>query len=87
MYKVEIYTKHFCPYCIRAKQLLDDKGVSYEEFEVSIDRSLQTEMQTRSSRRTVPQIFIDGLHIGGSNDLFALERSGELDSLLQSRAA
>jgi len=87
MHKVEIYTKHLCPYCIRAKQTLNDKGVSYTEYEVSIDRSLQAEMQARASRNTVPQIFIDGLHIGGNSELMALQQSGELDTLLDNIAA
>jgi len=87
MKKIEMYTKSHCPYCIRAKQQLDSKGINYVEYEVSFDRALQAEMQQRSNRRTVPQIFIDGEHIGGSDELMALERSGELDLLLAGKAA
>ncbi len=82
-----IYTKFHCPYCARAKALLDRKGVAYHEIEVAHDSALQAEMQERSHRRTVPQIFFGDLHIGGSHDLLELERSGELDRLLDARAA
>lgn len=82
MTRVEIYTKNYCPYCARAKTLLDRKNVGYAEIDVTVDRSLQVEMQKRSQRRTVPQIFIDGVHVGGSDDLIEAERSGELDRLL-----
>ena len=87
MNEVTIYTKFYCPYCTRAKALLDRKGIAYHEIEVAHDPALQAEMQERSQRRTVPQIFIGDLHIGGSDDLFELERSGELDRLLDERAA
>jgi glutaredoxin 3 len=80
---VEIYTKMFCPYCARAKKLLSDKGVEFDEFEVSGGGEKKREMLDRSNgRTTVPQIFIDGRHIGGSDDLAALEREGKLDPLL-----
>jgi glutaredoxin 3 len=83
MAQVEIYTKGFCPYCARAKRLLDEKGASYEEFEISMDAPKRAEMiQRASGRTTVPQIFIDGQHIGGSDDLAALDRQGKLDQLL-----
>ena len=82
--KIEIYTTLFCPFCIRAKQLLDSKGVMYYETDVTARRSLRKAMTERAGGRTsVPQIFIDGQHIGGCNDLLALERSGQLDRLLQ----
>jgi glutaredoxin 3 len=87
MTEVTIYTKYYCPYCARAKALLDRKGIAYHEIEVAHDPALQVEMQERSQRRTVPQIFIGDRHIGGSDDLLALERSGELDRLLEERAA
>ena len=87
MNEVTIYTKFYCPYCTRAKALLDRKGVAYHEIEVAHDPALQAEMQERSQRRTVPQIFFGDLHIGGSDDLLALERSGELDRLLDERKA
>ena len=81
--KVEIYTKTFCSYCFRAKRLLDSKGIEYREHEVSFGGPERQEMIQRSGgRTTVPQIFIDGRHIGGCNDLMELERSGKLDELL-----
>jgi glutaredoxin 3 len=83
MVRVEIYTKFLCPYCARAKKLLEDKGVEYEEHEIGMDSEKRAEMiQRANGRTTVPQVFIDGRHIGGSDDLAALERSGSLDSLL-----
>ena len=83
MSRVEIYSKGYCPYCRRAKALLDRRGVDYEEIEVTADLAGLQEMIRRSEgRRTVPQIFIDGRGIGGCDDLQALERSGELDELL-----
>ena len=83
MAQVEIYTKAFCPYCARAKRLLDGKGVEYQEFEISTDRAKRDEMIGRAGgRSTVPQVFIDGRHVGGSDDLAALEREGRLDPLL-----
>ena len=87
MTEVTIYTKFYCPYCARAKALLDRKGIAYHEIEVAHDPALQAEMQERSQRRTVPQIFIGDLHIGGSDELSELERRGELDRLLDARAA
>ena len=82
--RIEIYTTLFCPFCIRAKQLLDSKGVMYYETDVTARLSLRKAMTERAGGRTsVPQIFIDGQHIGGCNDLLALERSGQLDRLLQ----
>jgi glutaredoxin 3 len=86
MPRIEIYTKNYCPHCTRAKALLDRKNVGYEEIEVTFDPSLQVQMQKRSQRRTVPQIFIDGVHVGGSDDLIEAERSGELDRLLTRQA-
>ena len=83
MAKIEIYTKAFCPYCTRAKQLLDSKGVAYEEFDITMGGPKRQEMiQRANGRTTVPQIFIDGEHIGGSDDLAALDRRGGLDELL-----
>ena len=84
MARVEIYTKFFCPYCARAKKLLDEKGAKYEEHEISGGGAEREEMiQRAGGRTTVPQIFIGGRHIGGSDDLAALEREGKLDALLQ----
>ena len=83
MARVEIYTKFMCPYCARAKALLDAKGVDYEETEINSVAGKREEMIQRSNgRTTVPQIFIDGRHVGGSDDLAELDRSGRLDPLL-----
>lgn len=83
MAHVEIYTKAFCPYCFRAKRLLDGKGVSYDEYDITMGGAKRAEMAERApGRTTVPQIFIDGRHIGGSDDLAALDKKGELDPLL-----
>jgi glutaredoxin 3 len=80
---VEIYTTPFCPYCHAAKRLLDRKGVSYREIDVSRDPDLRQAMIQRAhGRRTVPQIFIGSTHVGGSDDLHALEHAGKLDPLL-----
>ena len=83
MARVEIYTKVFCGYCSRAKRLLDDKGVAYEEYDITLGGPKRAEMLQRAhGRSTVPQIFIDDRHVGGSDDLHELERSGRLDPLL-----
>jgi glutaredoxin 3 len=84
MPRVEIYTKVGCPYCTRAKRLLDDKGARYEEYDLYQLPAKRDEMIERANGRfTVPQIFIDGRHIGGSDDLHELDRRGGLDPLLQ----
>ena len=84
MATIEIYTKAFCGYCARAKSLLDSKGAAYRETDVTIDRAGFDAMVVRANgRRTVPQIFIGGKHVGGSDDLAALEARGELDALLK----
>ena len=84
MARVEIYTKFGCPYCARAKHLLEEKGVDFEETDINAVAGKRDEMLERSNgRHTVPQIFIDGRHIGGSDDLAALDRAGGLDALLQ----
>lgn len=83
MPKVEIYTKFFCPYCTRAKALLKAKGVDFEEHDISMGGAPRAEMLARApGRTTVPQIFIGGTHVGGSDDLAAADRSGQLDALL-----
>ena len=83
MAKVEIYTKMFCPYCVRAKHLLADKGVAFEEYDITMGGPKRAEMLSRANgRSTVPQVFIDDAHVGGSDDLAALERAGRLDALL-----
>jgi glutaredoxin 3 len=81
--KVELYTTMFCPYCSRARSLLQKKGVSFDDIDVMMDDDRRAEMIERAGgRRTVPQIFIDGRHIGGSDELAALDRDGKLDPLL-----
>ncbi len=85
MPKVEIYTKSWCPFRTRAKAHLDFKGVLYEEIDVTTDSIREKEMVNRSARTSVPQIFIDGQHVGGSDDLLAAEASGSLDQLLYKR--
>lgn len=83
MANVEIYTSPFCGYCVRAKRLLEQKGVPYREIDVLSARGAKAEMIERANgRRTVPQIFIDGESVGGSDELHALERAGKLDTLL-----
>jgi glutaredoxin 3 len=83
MAQIEIYTTFMCPYCARAKALLDKKGQSYNEIDVSYDAAKRDEMtQKAGGRRTVPQIWINGTHVGGSDDLYALEREGKLDAML-----
>lgn len=83
MARVEIYVKTFCPYCVRAVRLLDSKGVNYDVHSVDFGGPLKMEMVQRANgRTTVPQIFIDGRHVGGCDDLHALDREGKLDPLL-----
>jgi glutaredoxin 3 len=83
MARIEIYTKMLCPYCARAKALLTAKGAVYEEIDISMGGPKRQDMLRRSNgRSTVPQIFIDDRHIGGSDDLAALDRAGNLDPLL-----
>ena len=84
MPRVEMYSKMFCPYCARAKRLLAEKGVEVEEYDITLGGSKRDEMLSRANgRHTVPQIFIGGRHVGGSDDLAALEAAGELDPLLR----
>ncbi len=83
MKPIRIYTTPFCPYCVRAKSLLTKKGAAFEEIDVMMDQGAREEMQTNSGgARTVPQIFIGDTHVGGSDDLYALEKAGKLDALL-----
>ncbi len=82
MPKITVYTTPICPYCSRAKALLKKKGAEFEEIDVYMDSDLRTEMEQKSGRRTVPQIFIGGTHIGGCDDLYALDAAGGLDPLL-----
>jgi glutaredoxin 3 len=81
MARIEVYTTPFCGYCVRAKRLLTERGLAYEEFDVGDDDALRARVMERSGRRTVPQIFIDDRAIGGYDELAALDRSGELASL------
>jgi glutaredoxin 3 len=83
MQPVEIYTTPLCGFCHAAKRLLTQKGVSYTEIDVSRDAALRSAMVTRSNgRRTVPQIFVGTTHVGGCDDLYALDRAGRLDPML-----
>ena len=83
MAKVEIYTKFMCPYCTRAKRLLEEKGAAFEEYDITMGGPKRAEMLQRANgRSTVPQIFIDDRHIGGSDDLAALNAAGKLEPLL-----
>lgn len=81
--KVVVYATQTCPYCTMARRLLDDKGVAYELIDVGRDKALWAEMEARSGRATVPQIFIGDVHVGGCDDLHALEAQGKLDELLK----
>ena len=84
MAKIEIYTTAFCPYCVRAKRLLDAAHLAYEEIDVSLSREMRHAMSARAEGRTsVPQIFIDDIAIGGSDELVQLHRTGKLDMLVK----
>ena len=83
MKPVKIYTTATCPYCQRAKRLLQNKNVPYEEIDVSCDDDARMRLMQSTGRRTVPQIFIGDRHVGGADELHALEARGELDPLLQ----
>ena len=81
--KVEMYSKFACPYCVRAKMLLKRKGVDFEEYDITLGGPKRAEMLDRApGARTVPQIFIGDVHVGGADDLAALDRAGKLDALL-----
>ena len=83
MAEVEIYSTTVCPFCVRAKMLLDKKGTAYKEINLNKQPQLRDDMVQRAGgKRTVPQIFIDGRHVGGCDDLYELEMDGELDGLL-----
>ena len=79
---VTMYATPYCPFCMRARQLLDAKGIEFTELRVDRDPSLRREMMERSGRRTVPQIFVDDSHLGGFDDMHALDAAGKLDELL-----
>ena len=80
--RVVMYATRYCPYCMRARSLLDDKGVEFQEIRVDNDWEKRREMEVKSRRRTVPQIFIGGRHVGGYDELRALDLAGQLDPLL-----
>ena len=82
MSQVVIYTTRICPYCIRAKQLLQSKGVEFNEISVDAQPELRLEMMEKSGRRTVPQIWVGETHVGGFDDLWAMDRAGKLEPLL-----
>lgn len=82
MARVTLYATAWCPFCVRAKQLLASKGARMHEIDLDREPARRAEMMERSGRRTVPQIWIGGRHVGGCDELFALQRAGELDGLL-----
>jgi glutaredoxin 3 len=83
MNEIIIYTKDYCPYCTKAKRLFETKGATYKEIDITYQEKLQEEVFFRSGgRKTVPQIFVNGEHIGGCDDLYALDASGKLNKLL-----
>jgi len=82
MPKIEVYSSRWCPFCVRAKMLLDSKQVEYIEIDVDAEPQQRALMQERAQRTSVPQIFIGQTHVGGCDDLYALERAGQLDALL-----
>ncbi|MFQ3322559.1 MAG: glutaredoxin 3 [Pseudomonadales bacterium] len=82
MSAVIMYTTPYCPYCMRAKDLLDSKGIAYEDIDVEAQPQLRSEMMERSGQRTVPQIWINEQHVGGFTDLYALDVQGKLDGFL-----
>lgn len=83
MADVIVYSSDWCPYCTRAKQLLQNKGVAFEEIKVDGKPQIRAEMSQKAGRTSVPQIWIGASHVGGCDDLFALERAGKLDALLR----
>lgn len=83
MKKIIIYSKDVCPYCVKAKNLLQRKGAVYEEIKITTDEQKQEMIKKANGRMTVPQIFIGDFHVGGCDDLYALEGEGKLDKILQ----
>ncbi|WP_166361243.1 glutaredoxin 3 [Pseudomonas akapageensis] len=83
MANVVVYSSDWCPYCIRAKGLLESKGIAFEEIKVDGKPQVRAEMANKAGRTSVPQIWIGSVHVGGCDDLYALERAGKLDKLLQ----
>jgi glutaredoxin 3 len=87
MAKIEIYSGPFCPYCVRAKRLLTERGLAFTEYDVQADPDRRSEMLERSQgARTIPQVFINDRHVGGCDDLYALDRKGELNDWLAAGA-
>ena len=82
---IEIYTKNYCPHCRAAKQTLGRMGLAYREIEVSDDAALFNEMTSRSQRRTVPQVFVGNIHVGGNDDLQSAIRKGQFQKILESQ--
>lgn len=82
MTKIEIYTKGYCPFCIQTKETLNNIGLNFEEYEITNNEKLTQEMQLRSQRKTVPQVFINDQHIGGGDDFHEALRNGELTHLI-----
>ena len=87
MNKVVMYTTQYCPYCIAARRLLDGKGVEYQDIRVDNQPRLREEMMKKSRRQTVPQIWIGKTHVGGFDDLYALQQRGVLDGMLRDQAS
>ncbi|RUR21962.1 glutaredoxin 3 [Legionella qingyii] len=83
MAEIIMYSTGYCPYCIKARELLQQKHASFTDIRIDLQPELRDEMITKSGRRTVPQIFINGQHVGGCDDLYALEAQGKLDQLLR----
>lgn len=83
MARVQIYSKKSCPFCVRAKALLDRKGIAYEEIDAEHDDALRTWLVEKTGQRTVPQIFVGDRSLGGFSDIDALEREGKLDAILR----
>ncbi len=86
MPKIEIYTKRQCPFCVRAKALLDRKGVAYQEIDAEGDDAIGAWLAEATGQRTVPQVFVDGRSLGGFSDIDALDRAGKLDPILRGDA-
>ncbi len=83
MAKVTLYSSRFCTYCVHARRLLEAKGVAYDELHIDQDPDLRLQMESKSQRRSVPQIFIGDYHVGGFEEMWQLDKSGKLDALLQ----
>ncbi|MWV11198.1 glutaredoxin 3 [Pseudomonas sp. R-28-1W-6] len=83
MPEIVVYSSAWCPYCVRAKQLLSSKGVAFHDISVDGKPEARAEMTRKAGRTSVPQIWIGSIHVGGCDDLYALERAGKLDALLQ----